>query len=559
MKNLKYTILLILFFAINQHSNAQNWQWADKAGSSGYDTGSSIAEDNSGNIYATYNIGEPTAYFQTDTFTVNGWNDFFLVKYDNNGNELWVKQFGGSYNSSTIIKSESAGGLKYNLSSNCIYISGSYIGSCNFGSITLTTFGNDRNGFIAKFDLNGNCLWAKNVGSPYSDDGSSPFNLTPNGDIFFAPTFNGVGYVDTLMVLGGGYLGKIDNNGTLLWAKNIINAVPSTLSGGLGAGAGSLSLAYFNNDIYILSFKVADTCIIDSTIQFISTANYPLILSKFSIQGNVISAIQAGGPFAEGSRLSIDNSGNCYFASRFSGGIAIFGSDTIHSAGTTDFFFAKYDQNFNKQWVRQSHASDKARAIGCSSDANANVYISGSFSGNATFGTFNITSNTSEDMFIARYDNNGNCIGVRHEGQGVGYGVQTTQDGSCIVTGTYNGNITFGSIPTLTGYGGNDIFIAKSDAITGIGGGEERKANNELKIYANPNQGKCNITIPDDFLNEANLVLSIYDNTGKIIQQKTLEMNDGNIKLNLEQEAKGVYNVVLSNKKKSYNGKIVFE
>jgi len=60
-------------------------------------------------------------------------------------------------------------------------------------------------------------------------------------------------------------------------------------------------------------------------------------------------------------------------------------------------------------------------------------------------------------------------------------------------------------------------------------------------------------------VNETNLVLSIYDNAGKLIQQKTLEMNDGNIKLNLEQEAKGVYNVVLSNKKKSYNGKIVFE
>lgn len=65
--------------------------------------------------------------------------------------------------------------------------------------------------------------------------------------------------------------------------------------------------------------------------------------------------------------------------------------------------------------------------------------------------------------------------------------------------------------------------------------------------------------MPDDFVNEKNLVLSIYDNKGKLIQQKTLEMNDGNIKLNLEQEAKGVYNVVLSNNKKSYNGKIVFE
>ncbi len=62
-----------------------------------------------------------------------------------------------------------------------------------------------------------------------------------------------------------------------------------------------------------------------------------------------------------------------------------------------------------------------------------------------------------------------------------------------------------------------------------------------------------------DFVIEKNLILSIYNNTGKLIQQKTLEMNEGNIKLNLEQVAKGVYNVVLSNKKKSYNGKIVFE
>ncbi|MFN8235151.1 MAG: T9SS type A sorting domain-containing protein [Bacteroidia bacterium] len=60
-------------------------------------------------------------------------------------------------------------------------------------------------------------------------------------------------------------------------------------------------------------------------------------------------------------------------------------------------------------------------------------------------------------------------------------------------------------------------------------------------------------------MNEKYLTLSIFNNAGKLIQQKTLQMNEGNIKLNLEQEAKGVYNVVLSNNKKSYNGKIVFE
>jgi photosystem II stability/assembly factor-like uncharacterized protein len=85
-----------------------------------------------------------------------------------------------------------------------------------------------------------------------------------------------------------------------------------------------------------------------------------------------------------------------------------------------------------------------------------------------------------------------------------------------------------------------------------------------LSIYPNPASDNCNLIVPDDFLYEKNLTLIIYDNSGKLIQQKTLEMNDdkmnnGKIKLNLEAEAKGVYSVTLSNGKKSYNGKIVFE
>jgi len=55
------------------------------------------------------------------------------------------------------------------------------------------------------------------------------------------------------------------------------------------------------------------------------------------------------------------------------------------------------------------------------------------------------------------------------------------------------------------------------------------------------------------------LQLIIFDNSGKIIQQKTVEMNDGKIKLNLEAEAKGMYNVTLGNGKKIYSGKIIFE
>ena len=83
--------------------------------------------------------------------------------------------------------------------------------------------------------------------------------------------------------------------------------------------------------------------------------------------------------------------------------------------------------------------------------------------------------------------------------------------------------------------------------------------NNELVIYANPNAGKCTITIPDEFKKETKLTLQIFDNTGQLLQQTPVEMMQDKISVNITAEAKGMYTAVLSNGKKSYTGKIIFE
>ena len=83
--------------------------------------------------------------------------------------------------------------------------------------------------------------------------------------------------------------------------------------------------------------------------------------------------------------------------------------------------------------------------------------------------------------------------------------------------------------------------------------------SNQLFIYANQTTGKCNITIPDEFQNEKHLILYIYENSGKLIQQQSIETDSEKFRMNLEEEAKGIYNIVLSNCKKNYNGKIIFE
>ena len=105
-------------------------------------------------------------------------------------------------------------------------------------------------------------------------------------------------------------------------------------------------------------------------------------------------------------------------------------------------------------------------------------------------------------------------------------------------------------------HGSSDFIFAKCSAITGTG---ETKSTiqNQLLIYANPTIGKCNITIPDDFLNEKHLSLKVFDSQGKLVQQVPVEKAEGKIKLNFEAQAKGIYNALLSNGKKSYSGKIL--
>ena len=551
----KHIILSAIFLSvIINNSFAQNWQWANSAGGANNDRPASLCQDANGNIYVTGNVSYPVAYFQTDTFNVSGVNDIYLAKYDANGNELWVKHFGGSYNNWMNQKSEGGGAVAYNPNTNSIYLSGLFIGTCTIDTFTLSTAPSDKQIFLAKFDLNGNCIWAKSAGSA-GDEGGATMAITPLGNIYLSGTVKYNATFDTINTGCGGYLAMYNESGNCQWVKIIYNGDQN--NNFYGSSVSPYSIQLYNSDLFILGYKVSDSAFVDTILITNPINYYPLVLARFDSLGNVKWAKHTGGPLPEFGILSMDNNGNSYFGSKFFGGNAIVDTDTVFATGTSDFFFTKYDQNGNFKWVRQSNATLNARAIGTSSDADGNVYLTGSFSGNATFGTFNVTANTTEDMFIARYDSSGSCIGIRHAGEGNGTRTLIDGSGSCIIAGYFKNSLTLGAT-TLASQGNDDFFIVKTDAITGIGG-RISNPNNQLIIYANPNAGKCNITVPDDFLHEKNLMLSIYDNTSKLIQQKTLEMNDGKIKLNLEAEAKGIYNVTLSNGQKIYYGKIVFE
>ena len=526
--------------------NAQQWQWAKHIGS-GYQFYGERANSAVTDGTNTYIIGSygGTLYLPGDTLYSNGNDDIFIAKFDAAGNNVWARTIGGNYMQPD--HHEGGNGV-FDPVNNCLYISGNVIGFVNFGNgITLNGFPNSEDAFVAKYDLNGNCLWAKGIGSVGSDNAYC--FAQPDGNVLLAGKLENNGFAGTAVIDSGGFFARYDTNGNLLWAEHKFSGPEQYV----------ISIAFIGSDIIMGAYFSVNNSTIDTvTLSLTGTING--FVTRMDSLGNVKWLQAFAGPGTNGiSGVGIDALDNIYATGGFEDSLLLNGTTLYNSSGR-DFLLAKFTPNGSIVWTRQLNATGGtiSGGISLSSDTDGNCYVSGIFSGTASFGTFNVNTSNTYDMFISRFNNNGDCLGVRHFGQAAGSTFTVDNLGSVYCAGAFFNTVNIGST-SMTALLGQDIYLAKIDAITGIGGGEGRMANNQMLIYANPNAGKCNITVPDDFVNEKNLVLSIYDNTGKLIQQKTLEMNDGNIKLNLEQEAKGVYNVTLASKKKSYSGKIVFE
>ena len=136
---------------------APNFAWARQAQGQtpdgDLDMGRSVALDSQGNSYVT-GIFRGSLLFGSTQLTSLGDHDVFIAKYDPSGNVLWAKRAGSpDFEYGYDIAVDAAG--------NC-YITGAFSGTADFDNITLiSTNPLDPDIYLAKFDTNGNAVWAK--------------------------------------------------------------------------------------------------------------------------------------------------------------------------------------------------------------------------------------------------------------------------------------------------------------------------------------------------------------------------------------------------------------
>lgn len=157
----------------------------------------------------------------------------------------------------------------------------------------------------------------------------------------------------------------------------------------------------------------------------------------------------AGGPGNDiGYSISTDPAGFSYITGHFHD-TAVFGTQNLASTFSSDVFIAKYTPAGTCIW---------ATGLGAIMDTSGNDIGHGIDIDTA--GNCYVTGNLSQSPFIAKFDGNGNLLWLdTAQGNGFSRAITTDEDGNSWITGYLIGGAVFGSF-TLSGSGG---FVVKYD------------------------------------------------------------------------------------------------
>ncbi len=338
-----------------------------------------------------------------------------------------------------------------------LYILGTYSGSADFGTTTLTAQGgNDV--FVAKLSSSGNWLWAVSAGGAYDDAGTGII-VDALGDVYICGYFQDIIYFGTQWYSSEGnydfYVAKLNSSGVWQWANS---------AGGVGNDMANALALGPTGELFVTGSFSGTMTVANATLNTSGNTDIFIALVN-STNGMFIDAISAGGANADtATSIAVDLSGRCYIA----GGYTLsttFGAITLTAAGSfSDVFVARLSPTGGWDWAISGGGSMHDVANGLALDASDNCYVIGNFNGTATFGA-SVISALSTDLFVAKVASTGDWSWAVRGGGALadaGIGVRAHTDGNCYVTGFFQGNSSFGSL-NLISNGARDVFVGKLD------------------------------------------------------------------------------------------------
>ena len=326
-----------------------NRLWSKQFGTTGVESVWSMASDGT-NIYAVGNTSG-----QLGDANLGG-KDVYLAKYDSDGNQQWIKQFGSPiFDEAFRVTADTSGN---------VYVGGHSIGglvepnnNTGQGSGPTSFSIPSTDSFVAKYDSNGNQLWVKQFGTIELDDNWG-VAIDKDGNVFAGGNTRGnfggenAGFYD-------GWLIKLDKqDGQVQWIKQFGTPDYDFLW--------DIETDSMGN-CYATGYTLAD-------LGGENAGSSDVWLAKFDSNGNQLWIKQFGttgddAPFYHG--IEVDSNDNIFLTGYTDGNLGGV------NAGSYDVWVSKFDSNGNQVWIQQFGTPDYDTATTVSADSYGNLFVAG--------------------------------------------------------------------------------------------------------------------------------------------------------------------------------------
>jgi uncharacterized delta-60 repeat protein len=371
----------------------QLWAARYNGPANGDDFATAMVTDNSGNVYVTG--------YSADT---NGSADYLTIKYDTNGNQIWIAQYNGpanSYDNAAGITLDNSGNIyvtgtsvglgssddyatiKYDPDGNQLWVAryngpandsdmAKAIAVDNWGNVYVTGSSNDTYGLpdfaTVKYDTNGSQLWAQQYNGPGNDyDQPQAIAIDNAGNVLVTGNSYGDGPGNDYATV------KYAPDGDQLWVARY-------------NGPG-------NNEDMPHSLAIDNSGSVYVTGESYSSTNSDYATVKYDADGNQLWVARYNGPannYDIANALVLDDQANVY----------VTGSSVRYgNSSRSDYLTIKYDTNGSQLWISRYTEKGDYSATAIAVDNSENVYITGC----------NTSGNTGDNYVTVKYSRHNYC------------------------------------------------------------------------------------------------------------------------------------------------------
>lgn len=431
---------------VNEHCGI----WAKRAGFTLEQRTQGVATDSQGNVVITGRMFG-SADFGGGMLTSAGGYDFFVAKFDKDGNHLWSKIFGGTTDDEAVaIATDSAGN---------VFLTGYFTGTMSIGATNLTAT-DTSDGFVIKLDSMG-AVAGHAILSGLGSQLSTSIVVDSMGGVFVAGDFDtqintGVGQLTSFDLLDG-FIVKYDNTLSPLWHKSFGGSgddhanglardsmnnlyVTGSYNGTVDFGGGPLPNGG-GTDAFVAKLNPVGTHVLSKGFATngnqspksiaVNAAGEIFIYGEFTTQidlgGGVVLAAGLADLFLTKldptathvftkvygdledqapHGMAVDSAGDVVFSMSLEGTVDFGGGPLVNAgpAGNSDVVVVKLSSSGSYRWSRRYGATNDQDSRAIAVDGMNNIFVGGELGGTMNFGPVTITASSSDDAFIAKLE-----------------------------------------------------------------------------------------------------------------------------------------------------------